>query len=211
MNIATMTTKQWYRALLEDKLLMTEDSEDSPAALIPIKIESLHPTTDWALVWQSARLKGVGSELISFVFKMTHRLLPSQDRVARLRLAEDQAGLCLLCRLEVETLSHCFFECPMNMQVGLALLGCVQRLVPDLSPEAAVRLDFGISLSEEDNLAAVCILSTGLKYIWETRVAKKVVMKYKMRAEVEARVSILRRTRFQLGASKIAGLLDMLS
>ena len=38
-------------------------------------------------------------------------------------------------------------------------------------------------------------MASGLKYIWEARVEKKQVRIYKMRSEVEARVSILRRTR----------------
>ena len=131
---------------------------------------------------------------------MVHRLLTTRDRIARLGLDEGQAGLCLHCRLEVEDITHCFFDCPRNMMVGLALLGCVQQLIPGLSAEAAVRLDFGLVLPEDDNLAALCILSTGLKYIWEARLAKKVVMKHKMRAEIEAKVAILRKSRHNTAA-----------
>ena len=65
------------------------------------------------------------------------------------------------------------------MGVGLALLGCVQQILPDLSSEAAVLLDFECTLPEEENLAVQCILITGLKYIWEARLAKKVVSKYR--------------------------------
>ena len=78
---------------------------------------------------------------------------------------------------------------------GLALLGYVQHIAPNLSPNASLLLDFHQDLSEDKTLAALVILSTGLKYIWESRVNKKVVATFKMRAEIEARVSILRRTR----------------
>ena len=47
----------------------------------------------------------------------------------------------------------------------------------------------------EETLAVCVILSVGLKYIWESRVGKKVVVVFKMRAEIEAVVSILRRSR----------------
>ena len=97
------------------------------------------------------------------------------------------------------------------MLVGLALLGCVQQLIPGLSAEAAVRLDCGLALPEEDTLAALCTLTTGLKYIWEARLAKKVVMKYKMRAEIEARVTILRKSRFNAAARKIDEMIQMLN
>ena len=79
----------------------------------------------------------------------------------------------------------------------------MQQLIPGLSAEAAVQLDLGLVLPDVDNLAALCILSTGLKYIWEARLAKKVVMKYKMRAEIEARVTILRNSRFSSAAITI--------
>ena len=79
--------------------------------------------------------------------------------------------------------------------VGHALLGHVQVLAPDLSPEAALRLELGGELSPDEELATMCLLATGLKYIWDARAEKKQVTLFKMRAEVEARISILRRTR----------------
>ena len=51
-------------------------------------------------------------------------------------------------------------------------------------------------MSEIEELAVVSTLAVGLKYIWEVRMAKKTVVTYKMRAEVEAKISILRRSRF---------------
>ena len=142
---------------------------------------------------------------------MLHNLLPTQERIARLGLIEDQPRLCLHCRLETENLVHSFFDCTKNIQVGLALLGCVQQVLPDLSAEAAVLLDFDCILPEEENLAVQCILTTGLKYIWEARLAKKVVTIFRMRAEIEARVSILRKTRFTSSAQLVTDLISMLN
>ena len=79
---------------------------------------------------------------------------------------------------------------------GLTLIGWVQHLVPDLTPESAITLNLQQHLSEHEELAVVCTLAAGLKYIWEARVAKKLVETHKMRAEVEASISILRRSRF---------------
>ena len=203
LKIATMTTKQWYSVLLEDKVIMNPATEVSAATLIPVRIETIHPNTDWPAVWKLVRMKGLGSELISFQLKMLHSLLPTRDRVARLGLDEGQAGLCLHCRMDVEDLTHCFFDCSRNMVVGLALLGCVQQIIPDLSADAAVRLDFRLRLTDEENMAALYILITGLKYIWEMRLTKKVVLKYKMRADLEAMVSILRKIRHQNTATRI--------
>ena len=59
----------------------------------------------------------------------------------------------------------------------------------------ALRLELGPDLSDVDQLAVVCLLATGLIYIWATRVLKKAIYLYKMWAEVEAKISILRKTR----------------
>ena len=148
MNISIMSTKQWYTTLLEDLVLMNPATENSPSCLIPIRAETLHPTCNWPQTWLNIRTRGLGSELSSFLFKLLHGLLPTQDRVARIGMADDEVlGLCLLCRTEVEDLAHCFFECPKNIEAGLALLGYAQHVVPNLSPENALLLDFQQDLS----------------------------------------------------------------
>ena len=210
-NISTMSLKQWYVLLLDDKVLMSAATNTSPSVLLPVRSETLHPDTDWAQVWQIGRTKGLGPELTSFQFKMLHCLLPTQERVSRIGLNEGQPGLCLHCRMDTETVAHSLFDCPRNMQVGLALLGCVQQVLPDLSAEAAVLLDFGSVLPEEENLAVQCLLMTGLKYIWEARLAKKVVSMHRMRAEVEAKVALLRKSRFLRSAVILADLVTNLS
>lgn len=178
------------------KVLMSQADDISPPSLIPVRVESLNPSTDWSETWRLARLQGLGSDLTSFIFKLVHCLLPTQDRVSRLGGAVAQnPGFCNFCSEEVETPLHAFFQCQQSMLAGLALLGYVQVLVPGLSPEAALRLELGRQLTEKEELATICLLATGLKYIWEARVEKKQVRTFKMRSEVEARVSILRRTR----------------
>ena len=196
MNISVMSTKQWYSILLEDQLLMSPATEDDPASLIPIRAETLNPSSNWPQVWNCVRVKGLGSDLSSFLFKLVHGLLPTQDRVTRLGLADnDTPGHCLLCKTEPEDLLHSFFGCIKNLETGLTLLGYVQHVVPHLTPESALLLNFHLELSMEETLAVCVILSVGLKYIWESRVGKKVVVVFKMRAEIEAAVSILRRSR----------------
>ena len=176
---------------------MNPTNDDTPASLIPVRPETLNPNCEWPQIWSNARSKGLGSELSSFLLKLVHGLLPTQDRIARIGMADNGHGICLLCRHSSENLLHCFFECPHNMIVGLTLLGYAQHVVPNLSPEAALLLDFQQSLTPEESLAVCVMLSTGLKYIWETRVNKKAVTSFSMRAEMEARVSILRRTRHE--------------
>ena len=213
LNIGKMTTKQWYKMLLEDQVLMTQPDDQSPPTLIPVRAENLHPSNEWPQTWKLARTPGLGSDLTSFLFKLLHCLLPTQNRLRRFGVAVDPepdvvaaagpdhglglaaAGLCQLCLLEAEDLNHAFFSCPKSMVAGLALLGYAQHAVPHLTPEETLRLELGQDLTSQTTLAAVCLLATGLKYIWGARQDKKVAALYKMRAEIEAMVSILRKTR----------------
>ena len=209
LNIEVMTTSQWYSVLLEDQVLMAPADTNTTPTLLPVRVEALYPLTDWSLTWRLARTKGLGSDLTSFLFKLVHCLLPTQDRVSRLGGSVDRnPGLCHHCTLDVEDPVHAFFLCHHSRLAGHMLLGYVQKMVPDLSPEAALRLELGEDLSNDEELATTCIIAAGLKYIWEARVEKKPVTIFKMRAEVEARISILRRTRHR-GAGELMG--DMLS
>ena len=52
-----------------------------------------------------------------------------------------------------------------------------------------------IGADETFLLPTVVILSTGLEYIWETRKTRKATSNFMMRAELEAAVSIRRRSR----------------
>ena len=186
---------------------MTPPNENSPASLIPVRVELLSPQTDWPVTWELARTRGLGSELTGFLFKLLHHLLPTQDRVARMTRGHNM-GLCPLCQIEVEDLNHAFFSCPHSCVAGLALLGYGQVAIPSLSPEAVLHLELGQDLNEEQQLATVCLLATGLKYIWSTRIEKKYATLFKMRAEIEAKISILRRTRHS-GAGTL--MLEMIS
>ena len=62
LNIATMTTSQWYRVLLEKEITM-EDYVDSPSVYRKCRAELSSPETDWETSWRRARLRGLGSEV----------------------------------------------------------------------------------------------------------------------------------------------------
>ena len=71
----------------------------------------------------------------------------------------------------------------------------------------ALRLELGPDLSDVDQLAVVCLLATGLVYIWATRVLKKAYPD-KRRAEVEAKISILRITRYWASGNKMLEMMN---
>ena len=49
LNVAVMTTKQWYQVLLEDQVLMTPSTDNSPPTLIPTRVEVLQQS--WKLYY----------------------------------------------------------------------------------------------------------------------------------------------------------------
>ena len=81
-------------------------------------------------------------------------------------------------------------------------------MIPNITTEDTLKLNFGVGLQSEEELAAVCMLATGWMYIWEARVNKKQVTLFKMRAEVEAKISILRRTRHKAAGEKMLEMLN---
>ena len=186
---------QWYRILLDDQMLMSAATENSPPTLLPVRAETLNPGTDWENSWRLIRLKGMSSKNSSFLFKLLHLLLPTQTRVRRFGAArdgEDGSGQCLLCGEENEDLHHSYFACPHTAATGLYTLGLTQKITPGLTAEAALRLELGDGLDEEQELAAVSMIATGLSFIWDRREKKKHVTLYQTQAKLVALISILR-------------------
>ena len=163
MNVRVMTIKQWYRLLLEREVLTGPETEDGPPSPLPLRCESFHPESNWSVAWSLVRTPGLPSPTSSFLFKLLHLLLPTQERIRRLRLdREEVGGLCLLYGAENEDLDHLFFSCPHTAVAGLLTLGWAQTVVPDLTPLQALRLDIGeAQLGREEGLVLTTILGTG--------------------------------------------------
>ena len=195
-----MTTKQWYQLLLEDRVLKNTDADGTRQSLHPVRAEQLSPDLDWPAIWTLSRTKGLSSEQSTFIFKLLHCLLPTQDRISRITR---DPGMCKACHTADEDIHHALVSCPTSQGVAAMLLGFVQIAVPGLSSQAMLRLDFGPDLNEVDTLATLSIISTGLMYIWQARSDKKVKHQYKMRADLEAAISILRKTRFKASADRM--------
>ena len=88
-------------------------------------------------------------------------------------------------------------------------MGLIQGLCPDLQPEDVLQLHLGADLSEYDELAALYMVATGLKHIWEARQSKKQTTLFQVRAELQAKISLLRRIRYQEAGQKIHEILEL--
>ena len=80
------------------------------------------------------------------------------------------------------------------MGVGKRVMRCLESVVPSIEVEAVLRLELGV---EEDlELPVVWMISTVFSAIWKLRTDKSRVQLYKIRAQLEAKVNLLRETRF---------------
>ena len=164
--------------------------------------------TDWEQCWRLARLPGLGPENISFLFKLIHQTLPTQERVARTKPRASPTCKAQECQGVVENLSHAMVYCPANDRVGLKLLECLREIQPGLQAEAILRLE--IQVEEDLELPAVWLIATALRTLWNLKQSTTKVKLYLVRAQLEAEINLLRETRYKDAVAKIQKLAENL-
>jgi hypothetical protein len=101
----------------------------------------------------------------------------------------------------VEDLEHPLVHCQANGNVGMALMNILRLNHPALSVEASLRLE--LDVPADDELSTVWLLAATLLAIWEQRQASNNVQPYLVRAQLEAKVNLLRQTSFSNCATLI--------
>ena len=183
---------------------MTETDENRQ--VVPCRTEIKNPEFDWDSIWSRARLAGLGSESTSFLFKVMHDLLPTQERLSR--TSSTVSGQCKLCVTNVqEDLVHALLRCPGNQGVGQAVIHCIPHEAGH-HDQHVVKLQ--LDLEDHLELPVVWFLAVAWSSIWEFRRQGKRPELYKVRAELEAKVSLLRETRHQPAAEIITSMISRL-
>ena len=193
MNPVHMGIKQWYRLLLEKNVTRRVVDQEDRSELIPCKVEEKNQDVIWSEVYRCSRLRGLSPDSKSFLFKMIHLLLPSKERINH--LSQNTSPLCWCNSGDVETYHHLFFSCEYNRVSGQSLLQCVRSYDKELTESKALRLQ--LDIAEPFLLPSVSLLASGMKFIWDNRKIKQRTPLYMMRAELEAAISIRRRSRLQ--------------
>ena len=204
-----MTSRQGYTLMLENNLTMELVEENSPRQqYISCRTELLSPENDWERTWRFARFKGLGPDMITFLWRLLHRLLPTQDRVHRIVRNKTPSPNCQLCQEEVvENLHHAFFNCSFNSNAGEILRRCLSALMPRLTFNQI--LNFDMDLDPSDEFPCVWIASHFLYNIWSSRLEKKRVRLFAIRADLEARATLLRETRFKENSAKVDEIIQL--
>ena len=193
LNVATMSEGQWYQLLLEDNCTMEEGDGDQ-RKLIMCRVERSNPEVDWERSWRLARMPGLGPENVSFLFKLVHQILPTQERVARTSARASPACPMRGCEHVCEDLAHAIVLCEGNDGVGHRMMSCVREFAPRVGIESALRMDFDVE--DDIELPLVWLIATVSLEIWKLRVDKSRVQLYDVRSQLEAKINLLRETRF---------------
>ena len=122
-------------------------AEDDGGQSRPIlcRVERAKPGADWERSWRLARLPGLGPENTSFIFKLMHEILPTQERVARTKPRASPSCTMPGCTAGVsEDLAHALVLCESNDGVGQRVMTCLRTYAPTLDTESALRLEFDV-------------------------------------------------------------------
>ena len=201
LNLKTMSSAIWYRVLLEENV--THKPTNPGSELRPCIIERKHPSIDWKRSWSLATTPGLSSQHLTFLWKMTHDLLPTQARLSRLNMPNVNSEICSLCTLNIPgELTHSLLLCPYNDGAGQFLLQKLHSHIPNLLPQQVTLLDLDV---EADNqLPLVYLVAAVLSDVWECRKVKKPCHLNTIRAALEAGINILRKGRHRKAAEKLA-------
>jgi hypothetical protein len=174
---------------------------------IKCRVERASPESDWEQCWRLARLAGLGPDNTSFLLRVIHQTLPTQERVARTKpRASPNCKLQGCSTNSEENLSHALFYCSANERIGLQLLDCLQEVQPGLQADAVLRLE--LNVDDELELPVVWLLSTLLRTLWGLRQSSTRIRPYLVRSQLEAEINLLRETRFSEAVPKIEELVE---
>lgn len=196
LNLSSMKSGTWYKVILENKVLMQID-ENGRSKLRPCRTEVNNPEADWESIWKLANIQGLDSAGQTFLWRMVHNLLPTQARLFRLKMRNAPTHNCHLCEaIEPADNIHSLLTCSFSSEVSNWLMTLLHVHLPDVQPKQVVLLDLG-AVDESLELPLVWLIANTLSLVWESRREKKKPTLHKVRSTLEAKINILRKTRFK--------------
>ena len=146
----------------------------------------------------------LSQEKNSFLFKLLHQILRTQERVTRTKPNRSTNCRNSVVLDTLDDVQHALIHCQANDGVGDLLVQSVRGVVPGLQVESLLRLE--LNLETDMQLPVVFLIATVLNTVWTLRAKGGRVQQYLVRSELEARINLLRETRYQGAASKLSEL-----
>ena len=201
--IESMTVKAWYKHLLEVNI--THSGEPGSRELVPCRVERLNPSVDWKKSWTAASLPGLTSQMSSFLWKMLHDILPTRERMFRMKLPGVPSAVCTLCDdNEEDDARHALLTCSFVKVGAENLLLALKHVDPTMTLERIKFLDF----RSEDLYPLTFLTATILEQLWTSRVQKKRCDWPSVRAQVESQILLLRKGRLAQTGDRVQLMLN---
>ena len=205
LQIASLSVGLWYKVLLEN-LVTTETDDNNFQFTKRCKIETEHPNVNWKTTWSLACTPGLTSNSYTFLFKMIHNILPTQQRLNRI-LPGVNSPQCTLCPTQnTSDLSHALFTCDYNVEVGNWLLSILGRVIHGVTPEQLILLN--LNVERDLQLPLAWLISETLNIVWNNRTVKKACNLFLTRVTLEANIMLLRKTRHSKAVEKIVEIMN---
>ena len=119
---------------------------------------------------------------------MLKNLLSTQAILNRLGMPGVPSPFCILCDSgDPDESIHAFFLCAHNYFLGDFLISGLEKPTQPISPQ-----DLELDVAP----ATVFLIATVLSQVWTSRKEKKKCQLYLIRAELEARTTLLRKSRY---------------
>ena len=144
--------------------------------------------------------------MTSFLWRMIHCLLPTNERLHRMNIPGTTSPVCNLCDLEaIDNIQHALLQCPSSNPSASYLLSVIQSILPNVQPVQVVLLDFDVD--SKDKLPLTFLVASVLSQIWMSRRNRKSLNLHNTRAFLEAGIQILRKSRHHDSVPRIMELL----
>ena len=104
-------------------------------------------------------------------------------------------------------MTHAFYTCDHNMGAGQTLKEVLRHIMPNISMEKVLRLEFS-EVEEDMEYPAVWFTAAFLLAIWERRNKPSRIRNYEIRAEIEGKVALLRETRYDEYVENLKGMCE---
>ena len=127
----------------------------------------------------------------------TQLTIPTPASLFHMQIRNTTSPNCQLCDQNLRgDLLHCLLTCSFNSEVSSWLMNKIHGYVPDLLTRRVVLLDFD-QLDDSLRFSLGWLIANTFISIWNSRLSGKKPVLHKIRAYLEAKINILRKSRFR--------------
>ena len=159
ISMAHTTVKEIYQNLI------AKTFEPPISEIRWTRVFQLSHTPDWKEIWKRNQDNILSHEDRDLWFKIKHRILPTKDRLFKMKITEDNK--CTFCR-NIETIEHLFLYCPIVMESWINMENILRKYTGNqhffLNDNNRI-LGYGVNM----NSITLLLIVKLLRVIWAKR------------------------------------------